>query len=73
MKNHFKAINKDNLVVQVLLKNKLNILFIVGFSLIASFSELIFLKDMSPFVEDLLKGSNIDRLFIARQIILIII
>ena len=73
MKNHFKAINKDNLVVQVLLKNKLNILFIVGFSLIASFSELIFLKDMSPFVEDLLKGSNVDRLFISRQIILIII
>jgi len=73
MKNHFKAINKDNLVIQVLLKNKFNILILIVFSLIASFSELIFLKDMSPFVEDLLKGSTVDRSFVARQLILIII
>ena len=73
MKNHFKAINKDNLVVQVLFKNKFNILTLVCFSLIASFSELIFLKDMTPFVEDVLRGSTVDRLFVIRQLSLVTI
>lgn len=71
MKLSSLVINKDNLVLQVIIKNRLKIFFIVLISLIASFSELIFLKDMPPFVENILKGEIVERTFIIRQLILV--
>ena len=62
---------KDNLIFQVLLINKKNLIILIFTSLFASFSELIFLKDVTPFIEDILSGSSVNQIFILRQLILV--
>ena len=73
MKLHSLGNYKDNLIFQVLLINKKNLIILIFTSLFASFSELIFLKDVTPFIEEILSGSSVEQIFIFRQLILVFI
>ena len=66
--NFAKSFSKDNLIYQIIDKNKNFIIYLIIISFVASFSELLFLNNLPELLKNLFNKNDLSNLFLYKML-----